>query len=87
MESFWTTKTCCKQIIFEVKDNILTSVKFINGCSGNLQGIARLAVGHDIDYVIEKLQGIICRDRTSCPDQLAKALLDYKKRQNDKEEI
>lgn len=78
MESFWTSKTCCKQIIFEVKDNKLTSLKFINGCSGNLQGIARLAVGRDIDELIETLSGIVCREKTSCPDQLAKALNDYK---------
>ena len=81
MESFRTQKTCCRQIIFEVDDNeILTSVKFINGCSGNLQGIAKLAVGQKTDDLIEKLGGIICRERTSCPDQLAKALIDYKER-------
>lgn len=79
MESYRTNGTCCKQIIFEVKDNVLTSCKFINGCSGNTQGIARLVVGQDIDYVIDKLKGIVCRQSTSCPDQLAKALEEYKK--------
>ncbi len=79
MESYRTNGTCCKQIIFEVKDNVLTSCKFINGCSGNTQGIARLVVGQDIDYVIDKLKGIVCRQNTSCPDQLAKALEEYKK--------
>lgn len=85
MEAYWTSKTCCRQIIFEVKDNVLTGLKFINGCSGNLQGIARLAVGQDIDVLIEKLGGIICKDKTSCPDQLAKALIDYKRRMAEKE--
>lgn len=81
MESYRTQKTCCRQIIFDVDDNnILTDVKFINGCSGNLQGIKKLAVGQNIDVLIEKLSGIICRDHTSCPDQLAKALIDYKER-------
>ena len=79
MESYRTNGTCCKQIIFEVKDNVLTSCKFINGCSGNTQGIARLVVGQDIDYFIDKLKGIVCRQNTSCPDQLAKALEEYKK--------
>ncbi len=79
MESYRTSKTCCRQIIFDVDENdILTDVKFINGCSGNLQGIAKLAVGQKIDVLIEKLSGIICRDHTSCPDQLAKALKEYK---------
>ena len=81
MESYRTQKTCCRQIIYEVdENNVLTSVKFINGCSGNLQGIAKLAVGQNIDVLIENLGGIICRERTSCPDQLAKALMDYKER-------
>ena len=79
MESYRTNGTCCKQIIFEVEDNKLTSCKFINGCSGNTQGIARLVVGQDIDHVIDKLKGIVCRQNTSCPDQLAKALEEYKK--------
>lgn len=86
MESYRTSGTCSKQIIFEVdKDNILTSLKFINGCSGNTQGLARLAVGRNIDELIESLGGILCRQGTSCPDQLAKALIQYRethKKQN-----
>ena len=86
MESFRTNGTCSKQIIFDVKDNKLVNCKFINGCSGNAQGIARLTVGQDIDYIIDKLSGIQCRQGTSCPDQLAKALTDFKDRQNNKTE-
>ena len=82
MESYRTQKTCSKQLIFEVKDNILTSLKFVHGCSGNTQALARLAVGMNIDDIIERLQGIVCRSGTSCPDQLAKALIDYKKRRD-----
>lgn len=79
MESYRTSGTCSRQIIFEVENNVLTSLKFVNGCSGNTQGLARLAIGRNIDEVIEKLQGIKCRGATSCPDQLAKALTEYKK--------
>lgn len=82
MESYRTEKTCCRQIIFEVKDNVLTSLKFVHGCSGNTQGLARLAVGMNIDDIIDRLQGIVCRNGTSCPDQLAKALIDYKNRRD-----
>jgi len=88
MESFRTNGgTCAKQIIYDVKDNKLTSCKFINGCSGNAQGIARLSLGQDIDYVIDKLSGIKCKGGTSCPDQLAKALNDYKDRQAAKQGV
>jgi len=70
--------TCAKQIMFEIEDNKLTSLKFINGCSGNLQAISRLTVGMDIDEVIKTFLGIKCKGNTSCPDQLATALLEYK---------
>jgi len=80
MESYRTVGTCAKQIIFDVKDNILTNCKFINGCSGNAQGICKLVVGQDIDAIIERLEGIKCRMGTSCPDQLAKALVGYKEK-------
>ncbi len=88
MESYRTKGTCSRQIIFEVKDNKLTELKFINGCSGNLQAIAKLTLGKDIDEIIDILKGIKCRENTSCPDQLANALIEYKERQlNSNQEI
>lgn len=81
MESYRTVGTCAREIIFDVDDNdVLTMLKFVNGCNGNTQGIARLAIGLKIDEIIEKLEGIKCRANTSCPDQLAKALKEYKAR-------
>ena len=71
---------CSRAIHFEVDDNnTLTNVKFIGGCSGNTQGVARLIEGMDIDEAIRRLDGIQCGPRpTSCPDQLARALKQYK---------
>lgn len=81
MEIYNTSGTCSRQIIFRVDDDdCITDVKFIGGCSGNLQGIAKLINGQKVDDVIDRLQGIVCRSGTSCPDQLAKALLNYKKK-------
>lgn len=74
-----TSGTCSRQIIFEVEDNKLHGVKFIGGCSGNLQGVARLVEGKDIDEVENLLSGVKCRNNTSCPDQLSKAIAAYKK--------
>ncbi|MBQ2712540.1 MAG: TIGR03905 family TSCPD domain-containing protein [Clostridia bacterium] len=83
MAIYRTQGTCSKEIIFHVDDNgILTDLKFLNGCSGNLQGVSRLCVGKHIDEIIAKLQGIQCRNKTSCPDQLAQALLQYKEEHN-----
>ena len=66
----------CSQLMeIEVEDGRLVSLKVMGGCSGNLQGIARLVEGIDIDEVIRRLEGIRCGfKQTSCPDQLAKAL-------------
>lgn len=71
--------TCSRAIDFEVENGILTSCQFIGGCQGNTQGVARLAVGRPIDEVISIVEGIDCGGRgTSCPDQLAEALKQYK---------
>ena len=51
------------------------NVKFIGGCSGNTQGVAKLVEGMPAKEVIARLEGIQCGRRpTSCPDQLATAL-------------
>ena len=78
MEVYKTTGTCSRAIEFEIENDIIKTVKFIGGCAGNTQGVARLATGRKIDEVIETLEGIQCRYGTSCPDQLAKALKQYK---------
>ena len=78
MKSF-TYKTqgvCAREIVIEVVDDIIESVKYIGGCSGNTQGVAALVKGMSVDEAIERLSGIKCGFKaTSCPDQLAKALL------------
>ena len=78
MESFKTSGVCSRQIDFEVENNIIKSVKFYGGCPGNTSGVSKLVVGRSIDEVISLLSGTPCRNGTSCPDQLAKALMQYK---------
>ena len=71
---------CSMQIIFEIEDNVIKSLKIIGGCPGNTIGVSRLVVGKSVDEVIEMLKGIPCGGRgTSCPDQVAVALEEYKK--------
>ena len=75
MFTYSTKGTCSRQILFDVDaENKLHNVRFIGGCGGNLQGIARLVEGKDIDDIQSLLCGIICRNGTSCPDQLCRAL-------------
>ena len=79
MVEFKTRGTCARAIQFEVEDNVITSCRFIGGCMGNTQGVARLVEGMKVDDAIAKLSGIDCGGRgTSCPDQLARALSQYK---------
>lgn len=80
MFTYQTKGTCSRQIYFEVDEqNRLHNVKFVGGCSGNLQGVSRLVEGKDIDEVEKLLSGVLCRNNTSCPDQLSKAIAEYKK--------
>ena len=83
MQTYSTKGTCSRQILFDVTDDDkITNVKFIGGCSGNLQGVSRLVEGMSIDDVIKALKGIKCKGATSCPDQLATALEQYKATKN-----
>ena len=63
----------------EVEDGKIESVKVTGGCSGNLQGISSLLKGMDVDEAISRMEGIRCGLKaTSCPDQIAQALKQYK---------
>ena len=71
---------CSMEMIFDIEDNIIKHLQIIGGCPGNTVGVSRLVVGRSVDEVIEMLEGIECGARgTSCPDQVAMALKEYKK--------
>ncbi|MBQ8552092.1 MAG: TIGR03905 family TSCPD domain-containing protein [Clostridia bacterium] len=77
--SYTTSGTCSRQIDIVTEDDIVESVKFVGGCSGNTQGVAALVVGMHIDEAIKRMKGIKCGFKpTSCPDQLACALEEIK---------
>lgn len=74
--SFTPKGVCSHRIDLEVENGIIVDVSFVGGCNGNTKGICQLVKGQNVDEVISKLSGINCGMRgTSCPDQLAKALL------------
>ena len=79
MFTYNTKGTCSTMITFDVdENNKLHNVRFLRGCSGNLQGVAKLVEGRDADEVAAQLAGIRCRGNTSCPDQLSQAIMQYK---------
>ena len=71
---------CSTEMIFDIdENNIVKDLKVIGGCNGNLKGISSLIKGMKIDDIIAKLSDIKCGYKdTSCPDQIAKALKEYK---------
>ena len=69
------TGTCSRAVNFELDaDGVVTACSFEGGCPGNTVGVAKLAIGRKASELVPLLEGIQCRNGTSCPDQLAKAL-------------
>ena len=74
-----TKGVCSTEIHLDMENNIIKNVEFIRGCAGNLFGISCLVKGMEVNEAITKLKGIKCGNKdTSCPDQLSKALEEYK---------
>lgn len=67
---------CSRNIEFEIENGIVKNVVFTGGCSGNTQGLAKMCEGRKAEDVVKLLSGIKCGFKnTSCPDQLANAIL------------
>ncbi len=79
--TYKTRGTCSRAIEIDIdaEKNIVADAAFVGGCSGNTQGVCALIRGMDIDEAISRLEGIHCGSKsTSCPDQLAQALKQYR---------
>ncbi len=80
---YTTTGTCSRAIDIELENGIIRSASFTGGCNGNTQGVAKLVEGMSAEEAIKKLSGIKCGFKnTSCPDQLAKALIQMKEQKD-----
>ena len=70
--------TCSKKMVFDMEGDVINSVVITGGCPGNLLGISRIIKGMKIADVVEDFKGVRCGGKqTSCPDQIATALLEY----------
>lgn len=73
--TFRNKGTCSVQVSFDIENGILKNVEFLGGCNGNLKGISKLCEGRSAREVADIIKGIRCgQKRTSCPDQLARAI-------------
>ncbi len=80
MYRYRTTGVCSNEIQFSIENNLVKNVKFLGGCPGSLEGLSHLIEGMPIKEAIQKLYGIKCGGKsTSCPDQLAHALMEIEK--------
>lgn len=74
---------CSRLIEVTLDGDIVKKVEFTGGCGGNTQGVARLVEGMSVSEAVSRLEGIECGYKgTSCPDQLAKAIIECVKRRN-----
>ncbi len=76
MHTVYKTQGTCSQFIEVAAENgVITSCRIFGGCDGNTKGLSKLVVGMRPEDVIGKLNGTLCgTKRTSCPDQLCRAL-------------
>ncbi len=70
---------CSRNFIFDIEDGVIKNMVIEGGCTGNTKGVSALCAGRTVDDVISLLDGIPCRPSgTSCPDQVAQALKEFK---------
>lgn len=73
--NYLTENTCSQMISFDLNDNIVTNIKYMGGCNGNLQSLERILDGWTVEDIENKLGDIKCGRRpTSCSGQLAIAV-------------
>ncbi|MBO4366109.1 MAG: TIGR03905 family TSCPD domain-containing protein [Clostridia bacterium] len=72
----YKTEMVCSQIIeFDLEDNVVSNIRFLGGCNGNLKAISKLVDGWTVEKIESYLRGNTCGRRpTSCADQLAIAV-------------
>lgn len=70
---------CSSELIFQIENDKVINLKIIGGCPGNTVGVSKLIQNKTIDEIISILKDIKCGNKqTSCPDQIAQALIEYK---------
>lgn len=74
---------CPMEINVELDGDTIKDVEFIGGCNGNLKAIRKMVQGMKIEKAKELFTGITCgRKNTSCTDQMVKAIIEAKEREN-----
>lgn len=69
-----THGTCSTAIDLVIQNDVIVSCAFTGGCKGNSLGLCAMVVGQNARDVMRTLRGIPCQGKTSCPDQLSRAI-------------
>lgn len=65
--NYLTENTCSQMISFDLEGDVVTNIKYMGGCDGNLQSIERILDGWTVEEIEQKLGDIKCGRR---PDVL-----------------
>ena len=73
---FNTSGVCASKIFFQLdEEGKIHNLQFNGECNGNLKAIGKLCEGQDAKEISSILKGNTCGfKKTSCADQLAKAI-------------
>jgi uncharacterized protein (TIGR03905 family) len=72
---FHTQGVCPPEIHFRIAGDTVKDIRFVGGgCPGNARLVSRLLQDRPLREIKTALEGIPCRNGTSCPDQLAIAI-------------
>ncbi len=81
--TYKTQGTCSREISFDIDGDVITNVRFVGGCPGNLKAIPILVDGMTVDQIESKLKDVKCGFKdTSCAGQLAIAVRQAKNEMN-----
>jgi uncharacterized protein (TIGR03905 family) len=81
--TYKTQMVCSTEISFDLDGDVVTNIRFLGGCNGNLKALSKVLDGWTVQEINDKLAGNTCGRRpTSCADQLAKAVLEAYQEEN-----
>lgn len=66
---------CSQMVTVSAESGLISDIKVLGGCDGNLQGLISLLKGMRLEDAFERLNGIRCGNKdSSCPDQISLAI-------------
>lgn len=74
MRTYYTTGVCAKVIEVDTDGETVLDARVLGGCRGQAMALPKLIRGMRLDEAISRLRGVVCRNGTSCADQLGRAL-------------